>query len=155
MKGNSSRITTSLAAMGFVTACYGILDMPSMEFTYARAGHPCPILVRNGQPIHLESRGGFIGPMQKNDFETRSAPLKQGDRILLYTDGLIEAKNGDDRMFEKILWEEVLPSAGGPGADFLDEIYRKLVSFKGGDHFEDDICMVGIEIMRQQADRSI
>ncbi len=138
--------------MGFVTACYGILDMPAMEFTYARAGHPCPILVRNGRAIHLESRGGFIGPMQKNDFETKSAPLKQGDRILLYTDGLIETRNCPNEMFENVLLKELLPSLDDSRNGFLDAIYARLVSFRGDDHFEDDICMVGIEILRQQAD---
>ncbi|MBP7735163.1 MAG: serine/threonine-protein phosphatase [Spirochaetes bacterium] len=138
----------NLASVGFVTACYGVLDMPAMEFLYARAGHPFPILVRDGSASALESRGGFIGPMQKNNFETKSVSLKPGDRILLYTDGLIEAENEKGELFEHVLLDKMPQHLGDAQTGFLDAIYASLVSFRGDDHFEDDICMVGIEITR-------
>lgn len=135
-----------LASGDFVTACYCILDMRVMELVYIRAGHAYPILMRDSDIIPLKSRGGFMGRMQNSEFETKAVSLRSGDRILLYTDGLMEARNGAGQAFESHLHDAVFPMICGTDRPLLDTIYTSLVSFRGNDRFDDDVCMIGIEI---------
>lgn len=135
-----------LSSGDFVTACYCILDMRNMELVYARAGHPYPLLIRGSETISLESRGNFLGRMISTEFETKSERLRSGDRILLYTDGLSEARNSAGEEFEKYLHGEVFPMICGTDLPLLGTIYDRLVSFRSNDRFDDDICLIGIDI---------
>jgi len=136
-----------IATTGFITACYAILDTSAMELVYARAGHPFPIVCRRGETIVLASRGSFIGPIQDIRFESKRIGLQPGDRILLFTDGLTEASDKSGHLFENILCKEVLRSLQKEGAPFLNQLYHELVSFRGSEIFEDDMCLIGIEIL--------
>jgi len=141
--------SAGLMAGNFITALYGIIDTKNMTFTYARGGHTQPLLMRNGKAEELSSSGKFIGVKNDLDFEERTIPLHPGDRILFYTDGLIEAVNAGGRYFEETLTREVLPRAAGmEKGNFVEYIYRELIAFAGHEEFDDDICMVGIELSR-------
>jgi serine phosphatase RsbU (regulator of sigma subunit) len=78
----------------FVTAFYGVLHRPSRYLTYIIAGQERPLLLRKGQPISkLPGRGRFLGminPLELNEF---TAQLDIGDKVLIYSDGAIDAEN--------------------------------------------------------------
>jgi hypothetical protein len=90
----------------FVTAFYGIYDTATGLFTYSRAGHSFPLLIRRGVVTPLKGKGTMLGISLDVDFETRSVRLLPGDRILFYSDGLIEAANADGEMFEEFSFTE-------------------------------------------------
>jgi len=72
----------------FVTCCYCLLNVHSMELTFSRAGHPYPILYRPGEGARqLEARGALLGIFEDADFEQQRMQLKKGDKLLLYSDG--------------------------------------------------------------------
>ncbi len=72
----------------FATCCYCLLNTQTLEMTYARAGHPYPVLLRKAaQPEQLENRGGLLGVFDETDFEQKTVQLEQGDKILMYSDG--------------------------------------------------------------------
>jgi phosphoserine phosphatase RsbU/P len=77
-----------LSGYQFATCCYCLLNLKNRQLTFARAGHPYPILLRKGQPPQqLESRGSLLGVFETADFVQQSVQLESGDRVLLYSDG--------------------------------------------------------------------
>lgn len=84
---------------GFITLFYGVIDLRRWEMTYANAGHQPPLLRRaNGKVETLSSRGVVLGVADNNmvSFPSQTVMLGAGDTLVLYTDGLSEARNGDD-----------------------------------------------------------
>lgn len=77
----------------FVTAAYVHLDANSGELRYAAAGHPPMMLVRGGMVEELEENGLLLAAFESAAYTETVRPLRNGDRILLYTDGIIEAAN--------------------------------------------------------------
>lgn len=131
----------------FLTAIYMLYDSESRTLKYSRAGHPYPLLIRNGQIAELGSAGGIIGLNSELTVEEREIKLDPGDKILLYTDGLTEELSPGNIMFENTFFNEILPSVTGNNVEeIITIIYQNLVYFKGDDKLSDDVCIVGIEI---------
>lgn len=84
---NLQMIEQELQGCLFSTACYFLLNTETREARWARAGHPYPILIRDGKPKLLESRGGLLGVFEQTQFEEKSIQLCPGDKLLLYSDG--------------------------------------------------------------------
>lgn len=77
-----------LSGYQFATCCYCLLNVKTRHLTFARAGHPYPILLKEGQPPQqLEVRGSLLGVFENAEFAQRTIPLQVGDRLLLYSDG--------------------------------------------------------------------
>ena len=66
---NLRMIEQELQGCLFSTACYFLLNAETMECSWARAGHPYPILIRDGKPKMLESRGGLLGVFEQTQFD--------------------------------------------------------------------------------------
>jgi sigma-B regulation protein RsbU (phosphoserine phosphatase) len=76
----------------FCTGVYCVLDVETMELTYARAGHPEPGLIRADGTIEaLPADGPLLGVFPDGEFEARTVQLAPGDRVVLYTDGAEDA----------------------------------------------------------------
>jgi sigma-B regulation protein RsbU (phosphoserine phosphatase) len=77
-----------LSGYQFATCCYCLLNVNTLQLTYARAGHPYPILIRpNEQPQQLEIRGSLLGIFGKSEYTQQTIQLQHGDKLLLYSDG--------------------------------------------------------------------
>lgn len=85
----------------FVTACAVYINPGGLRLRYANAGHPAPmVLRRNGAGVDDLPGGGMIlGPFPEASYESQEAPLFRGDRLLLYTDGLLEARDKNAEEF--------------------------------------------------------
>ncbi len=84
------------------TFFYGILSVESLEFHYTCAGHPLPILVTLGNaPQMIEGAGIPIGVDWNFKFEEFRLKFNRGDRLYLYSDGIIEAKNKQRELFSR------------------------------------------------------
>ncbi len=88
-------------AMMFVTLFCGILDLRTGVLAYANAGHNPPVIIRRQQPPQwLEMKPGFVlGGMEDTEYETASLTLLPGDAMLVYTDGVTEAKDMADELY--------------------------------------------------------
>ena len=132
----------------FLTSVYMVYDSETRIMKYSRAGHPFPLLIRDGEITLLKSKGGIIGIKHEISFEELSIELVPGDRILIYTDGLTEEINIQKTPFESIFFEEVLPSVINKSIEEISTyIYQRLIDFKGDEKLSDDVCIVGIEIV--------
>ncbi len=77
-----------LSGYQFATCCYALLNTKTLQVTYARAGHPYPILIRPGeQPRQLEIRGSLLGIFGKSEYIQQTIQLAHGDKLMLYSDG--------------------------------------------------------------------
>ena len=85
---NLRMLGQKLSGYQFATCCYCLLNIKTHQLTFARAGHPYPILFREGQrPLQLETRGALLGVFDNAEFKQTGTQLRPGDRLLLYSDG--------------------------------------------------------------------
>jgi sigma-B regulation protein RsbU (phosphoserine phosphatase) len=77
----------------FVTAAYVHLDAEAGELRYSAAGHPPMLLLRDGEVTSVEENGLMLAAFSFSAYGNAVYPLERGDRILLYTDGILEAAN--------------------------------------------------------------
>jgi sigma-B regulation protein RsbU (phosphoserine phosphatase) len=83
----------------FVTAAYVHLDAETRELRYAAAGHPSMLLLRDGAVMEVSENGLLLAATDSAVYKESAMPLKEGDRLLLYTDGLLEARNTHGALF--------------------------------------------------------
>ena len=131
----------------FLTAFYGIYDSLERTLTFARGGHPFPILLKNdGSLSELKSRGIMMGVFPDRQFEEKVAHLEKGDKVLFYTDGLTEARDTGNRMFLDELDNSIHSLSNSDIQSFINGIYQKLSDHRGDIEVEDDICMIGMGV---------
>ncbi len=83
----------------FATAAYVYLDAERRELHYSAAAHPAMLLLRNGEVIRIVENGLMLAAFSFASYTTVSHPLFPGDRLLLYTDGILEAANSGHEEF--------------------------------------------------------
>ena len=84
----------------FVTVWLGILEISSGRLRAANAGHEYPAVMKNGRFVLLKDRHGFIiGGMEGVRYQEYELQLTPGDKIFVYTDGVPEATDAENRLF--------------------------------------------------------
>ncbi len=132
----------------YFTMIYGILDTQQRRFRYACAGHPAPIYVsRDHPPVLCEARNTPIGMFEEESYEESVLDLEPGDRIYLYSDGVLEAMNRQREIFD----EPRLLSAieMGRAQSLKESVYSLLHavdSWTGGDQVHDDLSILTVEL---------
>lgn len=92
---NEAICEQNLSSCQFCTAVYAVLDTRRLRLSYARAGHPEPIVFHaDGRMERLEAEGALLGVFPEAGFELCSAQLRSGDRLFLFTDGAEDALCG-------------------------------------------------------------
>lgn len=131
----------------FVTAFLARYDARSGILSYCNAGHNPPLLAGvDGEFRTLMPTGAAIGLVEGTPFETVSVPFRAGDRLLVYTDGVVELPGpgaemfGDDRLRELFAMTMGEPSARG----IIRTIRRRLEAFSGSPVPHDDTTMIAI-----------
>lgn len=92
----------------FVTAAYVYLDAVRAELRYSAAGHPPMLLLRDGVVHSVEENGLVLALMPSATYTARVQQLRRGDRVLLYTDGIVEAANAAEEEFGQSRVQDVL-----------------------------------------------
>lgn len=145
-------------AGNFITAFYGIYDTRHRTLEYCNAGHNYPYIINHNQIEMI--KGGFKGfplaifnkeelKQRKKEYQNSVLQLRPGSKIFFYTDGVSEAKKlTEDVYFEESNFEQKLLALYPLSSkDFVHQLYQELVSFRGSDSFEDDICMICIQVV--------
>ncbi len=83
----------------FVTAAYAHLDANSGELRYAAAAHLPLLLLRDGKVVSIEENGLMLALFSSATYTSTTQQLKAGDRLILYTDGIVEAENASQEQF--------------------------------------------------------
>jgi serine phosphatase RsbU (regulator of sigma subunit) len=129
----------------FVTCLYIVLDPETGRLQFANAGHNLPYMTTEDGVIELRATGMPLGLMPGSGYELKDATVPPGTRVLLHSDGLAEAHNGNGEMFGFPRVIEVM--AGCPRSDdLIDALLVELERFTGADwEQEDDITLVTLE----------
>ncbi|HVH88584.1 MAG TPA: PP2C family protein-serine/threonine phosphatase [Terriglobales bacterium] len=97
----------------FVTAAYVYLDSVSRELRYSAAGHPPMLLLRDGTVVEVQENGLMLAAFDFATYSNATHRIEEGDRLLLYTDGLVEAANASGEFFGSEALSEALRKTGG------------------------------------------
>lgn len=131
----------------FATCCYGLLNTETLDLKLARAGHPYPVLVRNGRLSCLQSRGGLLGVFGEAKFEQLSLTLEPGDKLFLYSDGG-EPLVGTPKDDGSLAFGKSFQSISALPIDQMLQTYDQMAqhhSFGAGEL--DDVTALGLEIL--------
>lgn len=132
---------------GFTTAL--IAQVPDEQVVHlVNRGHPPPLVLREGKVQALMPASpmpplGFEDLVDGPPAKPESHPFLPGDRLLLYTDGVIEARNRDNDFLPLPEIMEAIPAGTSP-QEFLDELHKALVRHTGG-RLTDDVAMILID----------
>lgn len=133
----------------YITAYYGRLDLEKGIFYYTNAGHHSAILYRKKSQdiIELKSEGTIIGAFPfEVKYDMNSIKLEEGDRILLYTDGIIEARSNNNKLYtKKRLIDYVKNNSNRSPKNFVNELIKDVERFCGGRPPEDDRAILYFE----------
>ena len=136
----------------FVSAFFGLIDPVDGQMSYSVAGHPPPVLHRTGaQPVLLTQDGTVLGASPAGGYENHQTMLAEGDLLVLYTDGLIEARSPQGELFGSDRLLETVQKHSAQSAEKLPEaLFMSAFSFAEG-RLADDIAIV---TLRRQAGAS-
>ncbi|TAE44753.1 MAG: serine/threonine-protein phosphatase, partial [Bacteroidetes bacterium] len=88
-----------------------------------------------------------LGVFEDAHFPTGTIPLDEIERLILFTDGVLEAENSKGEcFFEGRLKEIVAAGTEQSLVDLLDEILKRVLTFCESNHFDDDVCLLGIDL---------
>jgi serine phosphatase RsbU (regulator of sigma subunit)/ketosteroid isomerase-like protein len=144
-----SRVNETLLARiplnTFVTCFYAILDPGSGTLRYANAGHDPPYLWHGGCCEELRARGMPLGLMPGMSYEEGEVSLREGESVLFYSDGLVEAHDPKGEMFGFPRLRAYV-AEHGEERSLGDLLLEELFSFVGeGWEQEDDITLLTLK----------
>jgi phosphoserine phosphatase RsbU/P len=131
----------------YFTMTYLIVNTFNNTVTYSNAAHPSPVLLRSEGFMELLDKGGtIIGMGDVMPFEEDQKKLNKKDKIILYTDGVVEFQNKDGDFYGEERFYSLLETLKNESIDsILNEIISSINKFGEGIEFQDDITLVGIE----------
>jgi phosphoserine phosphatase RsbU/P len=122
----------------FVTAAYVYLDAASSTLRYSAAAHPPMLLLRAGNVVEVVENGLMLAAFSFATYTTVAQPLKPGDRLLLYTDGILEAANAQGEEFGPDRLHALLKDAAHLSAeDSADRIISSLEQWSSNSQNDD------------------
>ena len=133
----------NIAEGRFISFFYCVLDAAGGVLTYTNAGHYLPMLVHaDGSIERLGAGGPVLGVLAEAEYEQAQVPVSAGDRIVLFTDGLTEARNAADEEFGE---DRLLQAAVGHRACSAPALQARLAdavaAFAGG-RMQDDATLI-------------
>ncbi len=111
----------------FITFFYAVIDAEKGTITYCNCGHEPTVLIRDGQIIDLEKGGLVLGVDPQAEYEIETVELKDGDSLLFYTDGLIDAANFDDELWGR---ENLLETAKKFSTDSAKQMMKNILGYR-------------------------
>ncbi len=137
-----------------ITACYLVLDTVSGKACFASAGHPLPILFRQGNGANWlcddhASCDPALAEQADVAYSSIEFQAEPGDAVVLYTDGLCTVENSlDDAYGAKRLLDSAQSLVGDSLADIFQGLEGDALAFARDKKFTDDVCFVGFQLRK-------
>ncbi|MDX1960590.1 MAG: PP2C family protein-serine/threonine phosphatase [Leptospiraceae bacterium] len=151
-----NEILQSQIAGNFVTVFYGIYNPDDRSILYSSAGHNQPYIItpnkvtqlQKGQNTALAMFPNKMLELSNKKFTNFTDILEPDSKLLLYTDGLVEARPIDSNIFfEYANMEQIfIENHKYPCDVFLDNVMKELSAFRKSDQFDDDICLICLDV---------
>ena len=139
----------------FATACYLVADIQTGQLHFAQAGHPAPLHLQRqaGTVVSLAGAntkpGPALGAFEDAVFPVGTTTMAAGDTILLYTDGLVDVADKDGQLYgEDRLLAALREHTSQSTEQLLDTILTEIHSFAADPEFNDDVCVLGMDVKR-------
>ncbi|NNC88549.1 MAG: SpoIIE family protein phosphatase [Akkermansiaceae bacterium] len=138
----------------FATAFYVVVDLDGGELRYASAGHPAGI-IRGEEgasvlPLGGRGSGPALGLFPDAQYEHARYPLSAVKQLLLFTDGIFEVQNQRGEEFLQNRLAELVGTADGDDIDtLLDEVLERVLAFAESERFDDDVCLLAMEVREE------
>jgi phosphoserine phosphatase RsbU/P len=147
-----SEILKSTQLPIFVSAFYLVVDVETGEIRYANAGHPSPLIIRRSQriaeplPRPSSKFDPVLGIFADAEYQDFSCELREGDTVLLFTDGLFEISGNNSQFFDQEgLLKCVRERIDLKGEELCRQLVEKVQQFADGEEFADDVCLIALE----------
>ena len=144
---NAALVEQNLSQATYATALYGVMDTRTLEFRFARGGHPSPAVLRaDGTMEFVDAQGALLGIFPDEEFTVSSILLRPGDRIFIYSDG-IEVGFCGDQVGDNTLWQRELKQRSGlPSERLIVELSEELDRQAGSLQPKDDLTAILLEV---------
>lgn len=131
----------------FITLFWMLLDDNQPALTYVNAGHVDPFLIA-ADGVRRLNKGGFLtGFMENVPYEQETLPLRSGDMIVVFTDGVHEVQNPEgDEFGENAVVEFIRENKQLSCEEILEKLYKKVKSFSKNRKFRDDFTIILIKV---------
>jgi sigma-B regulation protein RsbU (phosphoserine phosphatase) len=136
----------------YFTMVYGVLDTESGRLRLTQAGHPNPVLIQNGSDLKVLGEGGApIGLWPDMQYDAIEAQLHPGDRLVLYSDGIVECANGQGAPFgEDRLLRYLRNASLKPLDQLLAGLETEMEDWHGSAEFDDDVSLLALELAHKE-----
>jgi phosphoserine phosphatase RsbU/P len=125
----------------FATMFYGVLDREG-NISFVNAGHNSPFVLRiDGTVEYLESSNFPLGLFAEAKFQVETGKLRDGDQVLIFSDGVPEAQNSQQELFGEARLKEFLERCSGQG-DLCSKVVSAVQEFVGSAPQADDMTLV-------------
>ncbi len=146
LKVINEKLNVHLAPTFYVTMFYGVLDLDEMRLIYSSAGHDIMLLyrARTGKVEELKTDRGFpLKLVESDEYDEQSVQIEPGDRIILFTDGIVEMRNADGELFgyDRLI-DVICRNSQGSAQDLVDAIIRELEMFCAEHPYKDDVTLL-------------
>lgn len=139
----NSVMCNNIASHRFITLFYALLDTQNRKLSYTNAGHCPPMLIRDGTCLRMKEGGPVLGIFPDRRYAQGEIDLMRGDCLVLFTDGVTEARNASGREFGEDRLQELLTDGHEVRADKLrDRIMGAVNEFSNGEVYDDATLMV-------------
>lgn len=134
----------------YFTGAYCVLNRKNHLLTFSNAGHQPIVLLRDNEIQELVADGTVIGFEYNVDFAVEKIKLKKGDRVILYTDGILDASGSDSRNWENIYGKDrffdfVKKHSHCEPAELVAKLYEDIFNFTETTSFNDDVAIIIID----------
>ncbi len=143
-------------AGNFITAFYGIYDSEKKSLHYANAGHPQPYIITDKEITQLPKGGNTALAIYTNSFLAEKNKsylnfdviLPSDSKLFLFTDGFTEAcpVNSGIMFEDESMLDVFIKNKKHSSQLFVDNLFKSLIAFRGDDTFEDDVCLICLDI---------
>ncbi len=147
----NTRLNKDIQTHMFVALFYGIFDPQTRKLFYTNAGQTMPYIIRNGEITFLpqaEEGDRFpLGIVRTASYEQLSIQLHAGDKLVLYTDGIVDAMNGSEESygFERFS-ESIKKHASLHPVKMIDELVAGMRGYSGKPNVHDDVTLVVLAV---------
>jgi len=139
-----NRILCDVMPLGkFISFFYGVLDSAENRLTYCNAGHNPPLLIpEDGASSELGAEGAVLGQFPEWQYRQSELRMGSGDRMLIFTDGLVEACGANEEAFgEENVVRVAQENRQSSAQDLMGALMHAASEHCGG-HFQDDASLI-------------
>jgi len=142
----NAALNVHLPVNRFITLVYGLLDVEKGEFTYANAGHELPFHYREADDklVCLKASGVAAGALPDSEYQSETVPFKNGDILVLYTDGATNARGEQGFLNTEGIQEIVKRHIRLSSRNLPDSIFANVLKY-AGDRLTDDLAILCIK----------